>query len=760
MDTKPLLLLYPREWTVSLVETRACAMSRRSSLPRGSKRPREASPSSPSGGTQPVATQVVATQPVATQRLRSGAPAEEEGGEDAALPLAGGAGGSAFGDFDEYEEDEGEGEEEAAGGAGGDDEADAAGADVSPSASELPLPADDDDGDDDARVSGGGSESGEGDSAMGWEPDDAPPASHFEAAQRLINLRCRGLAAAPLPPGLAASLSCVRCHRLLSHRTSPAARRRAYRARELQALFAEVVAGEAASQSVFVLGNQGTGKTLVVERAVASLLEQHGDALVVVRLDGRTDWEEKDAVRKMCAQLAAQEGAAAASAAAEAAATGGACSQPRRCVGACAAPPKSVTDATGAFHAHLARLRTSGVVAFFILDHLDLFAPQGSSQLVLYNLMDGLQSAGVRAVVAGVSSHSDILSLLEKRVKSRFSNRTIKLAPVGGHGAVASLLLLPESESDADWGCAAPPLPPAPAGSHARHRGGGGRRAYAAAWNEAVRSAMGAPAVASALDALSAADNTPATAAHVASLVVCAASARGACAWRAAAEATHTSGGSPRDAATAKPSSPPQPPSAADFAKVLSRLMDDPVRCDLGEHAPRDALLLLVASKRMASMRDCPAPTFAAVYAEYSSLCASSGSVVGSAPLPPPDAWALFARLVATGHMQRALPGSMAGRGASFAGKRARGGVVTRSCAGGGAGGGGGGGSGAGAAAAHAGAAGAGGGGLRDMTPWRCCVPDCEAAAAIRAHPHAPNELATLLTHEAVGGGAGAVLGA
>ncbi|EPQ03381.1 Origin recognition complex subunit 4 [Myotis brandtii] len=70
--------------------------------------------------------------------------------------------------------------------------------------------------------------------------------------------------------------------------------------------------------------------------------------------------------------------------------------------------------------------RTSSCPVIFILDEFDLFAHH-RNQTLLYNLFDISQSAQTPIAVIGLTCRLDILELLEKRVKSRFSHRQMHL---------------------------------------------------------------------------------------------------------------------------------------------------------------------------------------------------------------------------------------------------------------------------------------------------------------------------------------------
>ncbi|KFP89564.1 Origin recognition complex subunit 4 [Apaloderma vittatum] len=70
--------------------------------------------------------------------------------------------------------------------------------------------------------------------------------------------------------------------------------------------------------------------------------------------------------------------------------------------------------------------RNSSCPVLFILDEFDLFVHH-KNQTLLYNLFDISQSAQTPVTVIGLTCRQDILELLEKRVKSRFSHRQIYL---------------------------------------------------------------------------------------------------------------------------------------------------------------------------------------------------------------------------------------------------------------------------------------------------------------------------------------------
>ena len=72
--------------------------------------------------------------------------------------------------------------------------------------------------------------------------------------------------------------------------------------------------------------------------------------------------------------------------------------------------------------------RRAALPVVFVLDEFDRFAERPKQKL-LYNLFDLMQQPNVTMAVVGLTSRLDPIDLLEKRIKSRFSNRQILLLP-------------------------------------------------------------------------------------------------------------------------------------------------------------------------------------------------------------------------------------------------------------------------------------------------------------------------------------------
>ncbi|KAM4560205.1 origin recognition complex subunit 4 isoform 1-T2 [Odontesthes bonariensis] len=158
------------------------------------------------------------------------------------------------------------------------------------------------------------------------------------------------------------------------------------------------------SNSVLIVGPRGAGKTALLRCVLRELLEEN-DAqknLLRVHLNGLLQTDDRIALKEITRQL-----------------------QLENVVG---------DKVFGSFAENLAFLlealkkgdRSSSRPVLFVLDEFDLFAHH-KNQTLLYNLLDVSQSAQAPVAVVGITCRLDVLELLEKRVKSRFSHRQIHL---------------------------------------------------------------------------------------------------------------------------------------------------------------------------------------------------------------------------------------------------------------------------------------------------------------------------------------------
>ncbi|NWR27538.1 ORC4 protein, partial [Tachuris rubrigastra] len=165
------------------------------------------------------------------------------------------------------------------------------------------------------------------------------------------------------------------------------------------------------SNSALIIGPRGSGKTTLLNRVLKDLREmkQVRENLLEVHLNGKHHFlsgllqtNDKVALKEITRQL-----------------------QLENVVG---------DKVFGSFAENLAFLlealrkgdRSSSCPVLFVLDEFDLFVHH-KNQTLLYNLFDISQSAQAPVTVIGLTCRQDILELLEKRVKSRFSHRQIYL---------------------------------------------------------------------------------------------------------------------------------------------------------------------------------------------------------------------------------------------------------------------------------------------------------------------------------------------
>ncbi|KAG0709662.1 AAA ATPase domain-containing protein [Suillus ampliporus] len=181
-----------------------------------------------------------------------------------------------------------------------------------------------------------------------------------------------------------------------------------------------VIRGE--GNSCFVLGPRGSGKTALVERAIASL----NQTPIVIRLSGHTELNDRLALREIARQLSLQTGK---SYLAEA---NGDDEQDVDDNPFLDAGPGIVIPPPSHLPALISILTTLPRPVVVILDAFDLFALH-ARQALLYCLLDTAQSCRVGQgnngiAVIGVTTRIDTINLLEKRVKSRFSGRMLRTA--------------------------------------------------------------------------------------------------------------------------------------------------------------------------------------------------------------------------------------------------------------------------------------------------------------------------------------------
>eukprot|EP00775_Hariotina_reticulata_P002948 gene2948-3233_t len=183
--------------------------------------------------------------------------------------------------------------------------------------------------------------------------------------------------------------------------------------------------------SVLVVGEPGVGKTLVLERVLRSAHVLHNPdpanpTLGAVRLSGVLHSEERAAFQEIAHQLC-------------------------RTFNIPFSQHATFDDNISFFKQVLQELQRAFKTVVFVIDQLESFV-KAAKQTLLYNMLDALTGSQVQAVVLGVSCCFDVQDMMEKRVRSRFSNRKIFIPGLSSGldgqespGAVlSSMLLLPD----------------------------------------------------------------------------------------------------------------------------------------------------------------------------------------------------------------------------------------------------------------------------------------------------------------------------
>ncbi|XP_066519410.1 origin recognition complex subunit 4 isoform X2 [Hoplias malabaricus] len=170
----------------------------------------------------------------------------------------------------------------------------------------------------------------------------------------------------------------------------------------LELLRRTAVHGE--SNSVLIVGPRGSGKTMLLRCALRELLEQQEvkKNVLLVHLSGLLQTDDRIALKEITRQLHLENVVG------------------DKVFGSFAENLVFLLEALKKGDKSLSR------PVFFVLEEFDLFAHH-KNQTLLYNLLDVSQSAQAPVAVVGLTCRLDVLELLEKRVKSRFSHRQIHL---------------------------------------------------------------------------------------------------------------------------------------------------------------------------------------------------------------------------------------------------------------------------------------------------------------------------------------------
>ena len=175
-----------------------------------------------------------------------------------------------------------------------------------------------------------------------------------------------------------------------------------------------VLGGE--GNSMLIIGSRGTGKTNLVETVISDLSASHQDDFHVVRLNGFIHTDDKLALREIWRQLGREMDV------------------DNDDLGGSRSSYADTLTSLLALLTHPASSEdddqpttTKSKSIIFILDEFHLFTTH-PRQTLLYNLFDTAQSHAAPICVLGLTTNLAVSDALEKRVKSRFSQRYVHLS--------------------------------------------------------------------------------------------------------------------------------------------------------------------------------------------------------------------------------------------------------------------------------------------------------------------------------------------
>ena len=178
--------------------------------------------------------------------------------------------------------------------------------------------------------------------------------------------------------------------------------------------------------SVLIIGPRGAGKTWLLEKAFQKIDLTHKGQYTRINLNGCIHTDDGLALKEIAAALQMDS----------------------------ELEEKPTLSFASAFSYLLDSLRAGDQESrpvVFVLDEFDCFT-QHHNQTLLYNLFDMSQSARTPIAVIGLTCHLNVIELLEKRVKSRFSHRQIHVFNTMDYSQYTelfkTLLSLPEDFTD------------------------------------------------------------------------------------------------------------------------------------------------------------------------------------------------------------------------------------------------------------------------------------------------------------------------
>lgn len=169
--------------------------------------------------------------------------------------------------------------------------------------------------------------------------------------------------------------------------------------------------------STLIIGPRASGKTACIETALSDLKLRYDGQFLTIRLNALIHSDDNVALREIAKQLDVNrilEDQDPDDSDLEEAAT---------------FEQRSINDTFANILATLQQ-KADGISIIFIIDEFEKFTTNNNKQTLLYNLFDLTQDSGTPVCVVGVSTKLTVRESLEKRVKSRFSQRIILISKV------------------------------------------------------------------------------------------------------------------------------------------------------------------------------------------------------------------------------------------------------------------------------------------------------------------------------------------
>ena len=212
-------------------------------------------------------------------------------------------------------------------------------------------------------------------------------------------------------------------------------------------LTSTIASGE--SNSLLLLGSRGSGKSMLIDTALADLSSQHKDDFHVVRLNGFFQTDDRLALREIWRQLGRErEGLGEVDENETTEVSGSYADTMASLLSLLSHPDEFDVDPNAMDLDPPENANKASKSVVIILDEFDLFTLH-PRQTLLYNLFDIAQSKKAPIAVIGCSTRMDVVECLEKRVKSRFSHRWIHVPSIktveGMKEAVERMLCVEES---------------------------------------------------------------------------------------------------------------------------------------------------------------------------------------------------------------------------------------------------------------------------------------------------------------------------